>query len=124
MYIPKFVKLVVLVLTLWVPLYMLGFFALMTSPTLIAFDTLFALHAFTMLVEMVLLLFYVVHLFKTKHVEAGKKALWGISLFGGGPIAMPIYWFVHLWPDSPWAMPENTVADRGLSDRTSCVPVP
>lgn len=111
MNIPKSVKLVVLVLTLWVPLYMIGFVALMTAPTAIAFDTLFAIHAFTMFVEMALLVFYVVHLFKTRHVEAGKKALWGISLFCGGLIAMPIYWFVHLWPDSQWAMPESIVAN-------------
>jgi hypothetical protein len=97
----KPIKLLLLALTLWVPLYMIGFMAMMFSPAMHThFDAVFRVHLATMGIQALLLLVYVVHLFKTPHVERDKRALWGISLFCAAPIAMPIYWFTHMWPDT------------------------
>ena len=96
----KPVKLLVLALTLWPPLYTLAFIVMMVSFTPAISDTLMVVHGATMLISVLLLVFYVVHLFKTDHVPADKKTLWAIALFLGSTIAMPIYWFVHVWPVS------------------------
>jgi len=93
------VKLFVLALTVWPVLYLIGFIAAMSYVTPENFDTLFALHVATMLETIGLLVFYIVHLFKTNHVPAANKALWGICLFMGSCVAMPIYWFMHVWPE-------------------------
>jgi hypothetical protein len=42
-----------------------------------------------------------VYLFKTPAIKAEMKALWGIVLFFGGPIAMPIFWYLYVWPSDP-----------------------
>jgi hypothetical protein len=100
--ISKPLKLLLLAFTFWVPLYMVAFMAFVVSGTaLSSFDVLFRIHVGTMAIQALLLVAYVVHLFKTQHVERDKKALWGVTLFFASPIAMPIYWFTHLWPDKP-----------------------
>jgi uncharacterized membrane protein len=99
------IKILLLALTLWVPIYMVGFMAMMFSPGMMEnFDVLFRVHMATMGIQALLLLVYVVHLFKASTVERDKRALWGISLFCGAPIAMPIYWFTHIWPERPAAV--------------------
>jgi hypothetical protein len=98
------IKILLLALTLWVPIYMIAFMAMMFSPVLTDhFDLLFGVHTATMVVQALLLLVYIVHLFKASSVERDKRALWGISLFCGAPIAMPIYWFTHIWPEQATA---------------------
>jgi hypothetical protein len=62
------------------------------------FDLIFRVHVGTMAIQALLMIVYIVHLFRTSHVERDKRALWGIALFCGAPIAMPIYWFTHVWP--------------------------
>jgi hypothetical protein len=98
--ISKPIKFLLLALTLWIPLYMVGFIAMVfTGRVPESFDAVFRIHVATMGIQALLLLVYIVHLFKTDHVERHSKALWGITLFCASPIAMPIYWFTHLWPD-------------------------
>jgi hypothetical protein len=100
------IKILLLALTLWVPIYMLAFMAMMFSSIMFEhFDVMFRVHMGTMGIQAVLLLVYVVHLFKSSSVERDKRALWGISLFCGAPIAMPIYWFTHIWSDGRGAAP-------------------
>jgi hypothetical protein len=98
MNIPKPLKLVLLALTLWVPIYMVWFVTMGMGLATVDWDLLFALHTGTMAVSAVLMIVYIVHLFKAPSMDSGKKALWGITLFCGAPIAMPIYFFAHIWP--------------------------
>jgi len=106
--IPKPVKALLLILTLWLPLYMIGFIVMIVCRAMPTnFDTLLLVHALTMLVSVVLLVFYVVHLFRTDHVPRDQKALWGVALFLGSAIAMLIYWFVHVWPDARPSSPDT-----------------
>lgn len=97
------VKLLLLVLTLCQPLYTAGFMAMMIAngmpKTEAGFHTLLMIHMAAIVVTMLLLVFYFVHLFRTNSVASDKRALWGITLFCGAPIAMPIYFFSHVWPE-------------------------
>jgi hypothetical protein len=40
---------------------------------------------------------YMIYLFKTRHVRSDKRALWAVALVLGSFIAMPIFWFLHVW---------------------------
>jgi len=98
------------VFTVWPVLYMILFmsaiFAMMMSgfadsshssgpPTVM--KIIFPLHFFTMLEIFVLIMIYIVHVFKTDRVPQDKKALWAVVLFLGNMIAMPIYWYIYIW---------------------------
>lgn len=61
------------------------------------FEVFFAIHGFVMLLQFVLIVFYIVYLFKTSRVPAEQKALWAIVLFMGAPVAMPVFWFLYVW---------------------------
>jgi hypothetical protein len=50
-----------------------------------------------MLEVLVLLVIYVVYLFKTDRVAQDKKALWAAVLLLGGLIAMPVFWYLYIW---------------------------
>jgi len=105
--IPRPLKLVLLAFTLWIPVYMAGFFAMIWTRSMFDFDLLFKVHLATMGISAVTLVTYIVHLFKTQHVRGDMKALWGVTLFCAAPLAMPIYWWKHVWPDegpSRWAI--------------------
>jgi hypothetical protein len=65
------------------------------------FFVVFALHFATALLTMGLMVFYIVHLFQTNLVANDRKVLWAIVLFMGGPIAMPIYFWLYLWREPP-----------------------
>jgi len=55
------------------------------------------LHILTIVEVWVLLVFYIIHVFKTDRVSQDKKALWAVVLFLGNMIAMPIYWYLYIW---------------------------
>jgi hypothetical protein len=59
------------------------------------------LHLFTMLSMMALIAFYIVNVFRNDRVEKDKKVLWTIVLFMGNMIAMPVYWYLYIWRESP-----------------------
>ena len=44
-------------------------------------------------------LFYIVFLFKTDRVPQDKKALWAAVLFLGNMLAMPVFFYLYVWPD-------------------------
>ncbi len=62
------------------------------------FDRLFRLHMLVMALVLALLAFYIVHLFLTPRVPSDKKALWAVVLFLGNLLAMPVYWYLYIWP--------------------------
>ena len=119
MNIPRPLKLVILVLTLWQPLYIAAFMAMAFTGGAFAphseasFDVLMHVHMATMIASIVLLVFYIVHVFKARSVASDKRALWGITLFCAAPIAMPIYFFAHVWPEhsSEWAIDQVVKTD-------------
>lgn len=103
---------VLAIFTAWPFLYMFLFmgtaFALMMSgfgdedhssgpPAILL--VIFALHFLTMLEIFVLLVIYIVHVFKTDRVPQDKKALWAVVLFLGNMIAMPVYWYLYIWKE-------------------------
>jgi hypothetical protein len=60
-----------------------------------------AVHLFTMLWIMALTVFYMVNVFKNDRVEKDKKVLWAVVIFMGSMIAMPIYWYLYIWKETP-----------------------
>jgi hypothetical protein len=61
------------------------------------FKIIMPLHMFTSLEIMVLIVVYIVILFKTNVVAKDKKALWAVVLFLGSIISMPVFWYLYLW---------------------------
>jgi len=61
------------------------------------FKLILPLHLSTMLLIMVLMIIYIIDVFKNNAINSDKKALWAIVLFFGNMIAMPIYWYLNIW---------------------------
>jgi len=109
-------KVVIGVLTAWPLLYMGLFFAFIVGTMLwisamtpdggsdssgppAAFLAVVAGHIVTMLLMFGLTAFYIVFLFKTDRVPQDKKALWAVVLFLGNILAMPVFFYLYIWPD-------------------------
>lgn len=41
--------------------------------------------------------YYLVHVFRTPRLVGTNKALWAALIAFGGPIAWPVYWYMHVW---------------------------
>jgi len=65
----------------------------------VAFLALMAGHLATTMLMLGLTAFYIVFLFKTDRVPQDKKALWAVVLFLGNIIAMPVFFYLYVWPD-------------------------
>lgn len=98
-------KILVLILTIF-PLIYMGLFLAMIAATFTSrhepdlfshFGIFMAIHIGVILLMFALLAFYIVFLFKTNAVKNDMKALWAIVLFFGGPIAMPVFWYLYIW---------------------------
>ncbi|AVP96833.1 hypothetical protein C7S18_06295 [Ahniella affigens] len=64
------------------------------------FGLMFVAHLLVMVWSLGLLVFYIVHLFRSRATPDSYKALWAILFFFGGPCAMLVYWFLCIWPDA------------------------
>jgi hypothetical protein len=111
------VKLLIGALTLWPFVYLVLFFAFSfasffimaghaggaeashSAGAPIAFAVLFIAHLGTMLMMLALIAFYIVYLFKTDRVRQDKKALWAVVLFLGNMLAIPVFFWIYVWPD-------------------------
>jgi hypothetical protein len=100
-------KVALLVATCLPPVYMALFFASFAftvgggSHSSVVFDNfaiLMAIHLGVMLLMFALITFYIVFLFKTDRVKTEMKAVWAVAIFMGSVIAMPIFWFLYIWP--------------------------
>ncbi|HUS57816.1 MAG TPA: hypothetical protein VM141_04115 [Planctomycetota bacterium] len=67
----------------------------------------FPLHFFTMILIPVLLVIYILHVFKTNRIPQDRKALWAVVLFLGNMIAMPIYWYLYIWKEPAQSPPTS-----------------
>jgi hypothetical protein len=106
----KLSKILMLIATLVPPVYMALFFAVVIGPFATRskepalfrhFGLIFGAHLGVMLLTVALLALYIIFIFRTDRVKLELKALWAVVLFLGGPIAMPIFWYLHIWPTSP-----------------------
>jgi hypothetical protein len=100
------IKLLVGAATLWIPLYMIAFMAFVfaqvfahSAPDFQAFDVLFTVHMATSLLSVGLLVLYIVHLFQTKAIPSDQRIMWLLVILFFGPLAMPVYFFKHVWPE-------------------------
>ena len=131
-------KLLVGALSLWPFLYLFLFFGFIAtmffwigrsggasehpSGPPIAILLLFVAHFATILLTFGLIAFYMVYLFKTDRVEQDKRALWAVVLFLGNMVAMPVFFFLYIWPDS-WprksapTLPGDVVGNLGAGPR-------
>jgi hypothetical protein len=50
-----------------------------------------------------LLAFYLSHLFRTPQLERDARVSWGIAFVLFGPLAELLYWWRHIWPHKPAA---------------------
>lgn len=125
MYLSKPAKLIVGVLTVWPFIYLFLFFGFVFASFFWmvqaqetahsagpprAFLLLFAAHFATMLEMMGLLVFYVVYLFKTDRIPQDKKALWAVVLLLGNMLAMPVFYYLYVWPDQ-WPRPSGPASN-------------
>ncbi len=62
------------------------------------FQTVFRTHLIALLLVALLMAFYLVYLFRTDRVRPDKKALWAVVLFLGNLLAMPVFWYLYVWP--------------------------
>ena len=73
------------------------------------------IHVLTMLLSFGLMAFYIVNVFRNDRVNKDMKLLWVVVLFMGGLIAMPIYWYLYIWPASPASSDHLQLGPRGSS---------
>ena len=94
---------------LWPAVYFVFFIVLVVEATLrnggdpdndllIPFELLMVLHIGTMLIIIAAAVAYVVHAWRSPRVPKDQRTLWVIVLLLGGPIAMPIYWWLYVRP--------------------------
>src|SRR6185436_1345417 len=98
--------------TVWPFFYMVFFFAFVMLMMFLNttggeppvwFFIIFPLHFLTILLIFALTVFYVVNVFRNDRVAKDMKVLWAVVLFMGGIIAMPIYWYLYIWRETPSA---------------------
>ena len=90
-----------------------------TSPKLsliipVAFVAVFAVHILTILGMIALLVYYLVHLFKTDRVPQDQRVLWAVVLFLGGLPALPVYWYVNIWKETPIPISVGPLSESGM----------
>lgn len=61
------------------------------------FALIILLHFLTMGLSVLLIGYYIYHVFQRDDIDQDRKLLWSLFLFVGNMIAMPIYWYLHVW---------------------------
>ena len=121
MKIAKPMALILGLVTLLPGVYMACFFAIFfaefgstgspeSMPIFGSFETMMALHLGTMLLSVLLLIFYIVHAFKNQKLQQDKRVLWVIVLFFGSFIAGIIYWWIYVWRAVPLEVDDSGIA--------------
>lgn len=60
---------------------------------------------------------FIVHLTRNERFEGRKKWLCAVALVLAGPIALPVYWYGHIWLEAGSPGGASCDADRGHSPR-------
>ena len=115
--------------TLWLSVYPLlffavwlfmatgiGFFANTPSQSeppffMFPFFAIFPLHCFTILLQFVLMAFYLIHVIKNTKAAETVKIILGVGCFFMPFIAMPVYFYIYIWLETPpaWATQSQVV---------------
>lgn len=101
-----------LFLAVWLFMAMgMGFFVNAPSQTeppffILPFFAIFPLHCLTILLQFVLMAFYLIHVIKNTKADETVKIILGVGCFFIPFIAMPVYFYVYIWLDTPptWAL--------------------
>ena len=118
-------KILLLVATLWPLLYMGLFFGFIFSMMLSMpqsggstppgmsgfFPGIFMLHMLTILWCFALAAIYLVNVFRNDRVAEDRKVLWAVVILLGGFFAMPVYWYLYIWPDVPAPVAQRPPAE-------------
>jgi len=64
------------------------------------FDTIYRANFVVALLFLGMLVYYFIYLLRTDRVPPDKKRLWGVVLFLGNFLAMPVFWYYYMWPRS------------------------
>ena len=102
----KATKLILGLATLWPPLFVVIFILfvfwrgfLFPGDPQSGFLLISSVHFITMVWICVLLLIYILNVFRNERVASDKKALWAVVLFLGNVVTMPVYWYLYIWPE-------------------------
>lgn len=64
------------------------------------FDSLFPVHLAMMLLNMILIVLYIIIVFKNERLKIELKVMWAGVIFTGSVFVMPVYWFLNIWRES------------------------
>lgn len=48
-----------------------------------------------------LLVFFIVHLVRNKHLDTTERVIWILAFLFAGIVGYPLYWFMRIWNDEP-----------------------
>jgi hypothetical protein len=63
------------------------------------FLVLMVLHMGTALLIFGLMAFYLLFVFKSDRVAADSKMMWALVIVFGNIVAMPVFFYLHIWPE-------------------------
>ena len=69
------------------------------------FRTFFLFQFLTIFAMFALMALYVVDVFRSDRVAPDRRVLWLVVLLMGGTVAMPVYWYLHVWREPERAPP-------------------
>ncbi|MCA9426084.1 MAG: hypothetical protein KC994_13470 [Candidatus Omnitrophica bacterium] len=61
--------------------------------------------AFTWLLSMALIVFYLLHVYESKELDTEKKWLWSAVIVFAGYVSMPFYWWYKIWKPATAPVP-------------------
>jgi hypothetical protein len=114
----KSIKILIGLTTVWVAAYPLLFFIVwlfmmfsigFTPPSsgegfplfMVPFFAIFPLHCITILLQFGLSIFYLVHIIKNRDASETLRIILGVGTFFLPFVAMPIYYYLFVWPEQP-----------------------
>ena len=102
MNIPRWLKPFIAVAVVWPIFYFVAFFMLIATQAFASpgvMPILFLVHGLTALMMLGTLGISIAHAVLSKTLSNEWKIVWSILLLFGAIIAVPIYFFVHIWPE-------------------------
>jgi len=75
------------------------------TPTIVpvGFMGFFAVHMFTILLMMALMVFYIIHVVKTDRLDQNMRIIWVVLMCTMAMFAAPVYWYLYIWREPPTA---------------------
>lgn len=99
----------ILFVAIWLAMFGVGFMAQNqdVQPSFMAlFFAVFPLHCLTIALQLVLQVFYLIHVIKNTIASETIRIILGVGIFFLPFIAMPVYYYLFIWRDRPpdWAI--------------------